>query len=195
MKYFLLAAVFLFSGCAASKGSSEKWYESRTWLNGLKLTPHASIDKEEFVKEYNAHKDWWDKAFAFIKNTDLAALKTGDHPIVGDDVFARVTEGPLKQLDSSKWEAHKNYHDIHYVIRGKEKIGIGLVSSATVIVPYDSKRDIAFYDGQGSYYIGDTSNFFIAFTKHIHRPGLEIDGKNTIKKLVIKIRSSTAEPK
>ena len=195
MKYFLLATVFFLSACAASKDSTEKWYARRAWLNGVKLTPHASIDKEEFAKEYHAHKDWWDKAFTFMKNTDLAALKPGDHPIDGDNVFARVTETPLKQLDSSRWEAHKDYHDIHYVIRGKEKIGIGLVSTATVIVPYDIKRDIGFYEGKGNYYIGDTTNFFIAFTKNIHRPGLQIDGKSTIKKLVIKVRSSTSEVK
>lgn len=167
-----------------------KWYNSRVWMKGLKLKPHSSIDKLRFAKEYQARKDWWDKAFDYIRNTDLDTLKAGDHPIVGMDVFARVTEGPLKYIDSSKWEAHKNYNDIHYVISGKEKIGMGPLSSATIIVPYDNRKDIAFYDGKGQYFIGDQKTFFIAFTNQIHRPGLEIDGRKVIKKLVIKIRSS-----
>ncbi len=181
------------SGKGMSKKNAIQWYNRHEWLNGLKLTPHKSIDKEEFAKEYAAHKMWWDKAFAFLKDADLASLPPGDHPIVGNDVFARVTEAPLKSLDSSQWEAHKNYHDIHYVITGKEKIGIGPLSSATVIVPYDAKRDIAFYDGKGAYYIADPSTFFIAFTKHIHRPGQEVDGKGVVKKLVIKVRSSDSK--
>lgn len=162
---------------------------SATLLNN-KAKPHHSIDKVEFAKQYHANKLWWDKAFQYIKNTDLASLKTGEHPIVGDDVFARVSEGPLKNIDSSKWEAHKNYIDIHYVIRGREKIGLGSLSTATLVVPYDSKRDIAFYDGKGKYYIAEPGTFFIAFLEQIHRPGLEVEGKEVEKKLVIKVRSS-----
>ncbi len=156
-----------------------------------KLKPHISINKVEFAREYHAHKSWWDKAFAYIKNTDLASLAPGDHPIVGEDVFARVTEGPLKKIDSSKWEAHKNYIDIHYVITGREKIGIGHLSSATIVTPYNSIRDISFYEGKGKYYIAEPGTFFIAFPKDIHRPGLEVDQKETEKKLVIKIRRGT----
>jgi biofilm protein TabA len=155
------------------------------------LKPHNSIDKVEFAKEYHAHKLWWDKAFAYIRNTDLVSLKPGDHPIIGEDVFARVTEGFLKNFDSSKWEAHKNYIDIHYVIKGREKIGIGPLSSATIVVPYNSTRDISFYEGKGKYYIAEPGTFFIAFPKDIHRPGLEVNGKETEKKLVIKIRRGT----
>jgi YhcH/YjgK/YiaL family protein len=161
-----------------------------TYLNLKQLTPHKSIDKIEFAKEYHANQLWWDKAFAYLKNTDLGSLKPGDHSIVGEDVFARITEGPLKNIDSSRWEAHKNYIDIHYVITGREKIGIGPLSSATIIEPYNSKRDIAFYDGKGKYYFADPRTFFIAFTKHIHRPGLEVDGKEFEKKLVIKVRTA-----
>ncbi len=158
------------------------------YLNLEQLKPHTSIDKVEFAREYHAHKLWWDQAFAYMKNTDLASLKPGDHPIVGEDVYARITEGPLKNIDSTKWEAHKNYIDIHYVITGREKIGIGPLSSATIAVPYNSTRDISFYEGKGKYYTAEPGTFFIAFPKDIHRPGLEVDGKGTEKKLVIKIK-------
>ncbi len=188
---FLPAAIQAQNGNELGKKKAIRWYNGNEWLNGLKVTPHKSIDKIEFAKEYHSHQMWWDKAFAFMKNTNLSGLKLGDHPIVGEDVFARVTEGPLKRLDSSKWEAHKNFHDIHYVISGKEKIGIGPLSSATIVVPYNSTRDISFYEGKGKYYIAEPGTFFIAFPKDIHRPGLEVNGKETEKKLVIKIRRGT----
>lgn len=154
------------------------------------LKAHSSIDVEEFAKQYHAHKMWWDKAFAYLKNTDLANLAVGDHPIVDEDVFARVTEAPLKKLDSSKWEAHKNYADIHYAIKGREKIGIGLLSTAKLVDPYNSKRDISFYDGPGKYYIAQPGTYFIAFPHQIHRPGLEVNGPEVEKKVVIKVRTS-----
>lgn len=157
------------------------------------LKPHPSIDQVQFAEEYHARKMWWDKAFAFIRNTDLDTLTPGDHPIVGQDVFARVTEGPLKKIDSSRWEAHKNYHDIHFVIKGREKIGIGPLAGAALVEPYNSVRDISFYTGTGKYYTAEPGTYFIAFPNEIHRPGLEVDGKGTEKKLVIKVRSSKSE--
>jgi YhcH/YjgK/YiaL family protein len=162
---------------------------SRTPTLTLQLKPHQSIDQVEFAKQYHAHKLWWDKAFAYLKNTDLASLKTGDHPVVGEDVFARVSEGPLKNIDSSKWEAHKNYADIHLVIKGREKIGMGDLSTAKLVSTYNSTRDISFYEGKGKYYTAEPGTYFIAFTHQIHRPVLQVDGKETEKKVVIKVRT------
>jgi beta-galactosidase beta subunit len=45
---------------------------------------------------------WWDKAFAFMKNADLVNFKPGDYSIDGDNVYERITEVPLKNIDSSK---------------------------------------------------------------------------------------------
>jgi biofilm protein TabA len=173
-----------------SKKSINKWYKSKVWLNGLQLSPHKSVNKEAFARQYNLRKDWWDKAFAYLKETDLASLKPGDHPIVGNDVFARVTEGPTKALADTKWEAHRNYDDIHYVITGKEKIGIAPFSTATVVQEYDPGRDIGFYNASGKFYDSSPGTFFMAFPGDAHRPGVKIDSSTTIKKVVIKIRTA-----
>lgn len=204
---------------AWNKKKAAQWYSRHEWLAGAKssntnvqydqfgrilenaaatpvrkLKPHASIDQLQFAEEYHARKLWWDKAFAYLQNTDLLdTLSPGDHLIEGQDVFARVTEGPLKELDSSRWEVHKNYHDIHMVIKGREKIGIGSLAGATLVAPYNSVRDLAFYTGTGTYYTAEPGTYFIAFPNEIHRPGLEVDGKGTEKKVVIKVRSSKSE--
>ncbi len=60
------------------------WYDSREWLNGLKLDPHKVVDKQEFARQYYANKAGWDKAFSFLKNTDLNSLKPGRFPVDGD---------------------------------------------------------------------------------------------------------------
>jgi biofilm protein TabA len=194
----LLLVVTLMSSCSVAKHPADsnqtseaatEWYNKQEWLNGLSLTPHNSINKEEFFKEYSKHKVWWDKAFSFMKNTDLANSKPGNYPIDGNNVYAIITEVPLKNIDSSRWEVHKNYNDIHYVITGKAKIGIGSLASATEIVPYDSAKDIGFFKSEGTFYTADPGTFFIASPKDIHRPDLELNGKGRIKKLLIKIRA------
>jgi len=154
---------------------------------GLKLKPHKSINKVEFAKQFHANKIWWDEAFTFLEKTDLTAIRPGKYLIDGDDVFATVTEGTPRRIDTTKWESHRNYQDIHYVIRGKEQIGITNISSVTVANEYNPARDLIFYTGKGKYYTAEPGTFFIFFPQDAHRPNLQLD-KYTDKKIVIKVR-------
>lgn len=172
-----------------AKKKAVKWYKSHEWLNGLQLKPDNSIDQQEFSKQYHSNKVWWDKAFAFIKEKNLADLKPGRYPISEDNVYAIVSEGTTRDYDSTMWEAHRDYADIHYVIKGKEKIGIATVSSARITKDYDSTKDIGFYTTHGQFFIADPSTFFIVFPKNTHFPGINVDGPHVVKKLVIKIRT------
>ena len=88
------------------------------------------------------------------------------------------------------WESHQNYIDIHYVINGKEKIGVAPLSSATVIKKYNSAKDLTFYKAKGKYYVADPGLFFIFFPEDAHRPNLATEGSLAVKKLVIKIRKA-----
>lgn len=189
---FLIASIICqnssYGQSSNASGKSADWYNSKVWLNGLKLNPHESVNQEEFARQYQLRKDWWDKGFAYLKETDLASLKPGKYPIDGENVFATVTEGPTKEMDQTKWEAHRNYQDIHYVINGKEKMGIAPFSSATVLQEYDSTKDIGFYNAQGTFYESSPGSFFIAFPSDAHRPGIKTAGSDEIKKVVIKIR-------
>ena len=44
------------------------------------------------------------KAFAFLKETDLASLAAGRHEIDGDRVYASVQEPTYKPWQEGKWE-------------------------------------------------------------------------------------------
>lgn len=173
-----------------SKKEINKWYNQKDWLNGLARTPHPSVNKQEFAKQYQAGKELWDKAFNYLRQTDFVNLKPGKYAIDGENVFALVSEGATKELDKTMWEAHKNYQDIHFVISGKEKIGITPVTSATISKEYDASKDIAFFTSKGKYYVSSPENFFIVFTQDAHRPGVKTEGADTVKKVVIKVKKT-----
>lgn len=86
------------------------------------ITANESIDKVEFAKQYHANKRWWDEAFSFLKNSDIAAIKPGKYSIDGDDVVATVFEGTPKMPDTTEWESHRNFEDIHYVFSGESRL-------------------------------------------------------------------------
>lgn len=168
-----------------------KWVNKRQWANGLALNPHPSTNFDSFYVAYHRNKKLWDAAFAFLKNEDLANITPGKYPIVGEQVFANVTEAPSHNLEEVKWESHKNYVDLQYIIKGKELIGVADTSKAVIIKPYTP--DVINYSADGNYYTATQGEFFLFFPNNVHRPTIKIDGFDVVKKIVIKIQAASSE--
>ncbi len=67
------------------------------------------------------HPDF-EQAFSFlckIQNTDP---EPGKYEINGDHIYAVVSKYQPGEKHS-KWETHKKYIDIHYIIKGSETLG------------------------------------------------------------------------
>ena len=194
---FLLSVSIFLINCNSSTTSNgvadEKageWYQNQEWLNGLKLTPHESINQVEFSKQYHKNATWWDEAFEFLKSQDLEQLAPGSYVIDSKNVIATVSEVTPKDKDSTHWEAHRNFNDLQYVIKGKAKMGIASISDqgVKVTVPYTPADNETFSVEGGKYYDAEPGTFFIFSPQEIHRPAFKIDGYDTIKKIVIKVR-------
>ena len=191
---WLVISCFTASSMAqTTQMQTSKWYNSHAWLHGLKRTPAGTMNKTEFAKQYKANKVWWDSAFSYLKHADLTAIKPGRYTVYGnDDVYINVTAGLSKSKDSVLFEAHKNYADIHCVISGAEQIGMAPYASAVLKKEYDPAKDIAFYTStSGKYYLSDASTIFIMFPeKDAHCGGIKVKGDGTVKKIVVKVRTS-----
>ncbi len=174
-----------------TKEKATNWYNQTDWLNGLKLHPPKSTDKLEFAKQYQANKIGWDKAFTFLRDHNLDSLKTGKYVIDGENVFADITDNPSSPLKEAKWHSHRQYCDIIYVIKGKERIGIAPISRAPIIIPFKDKGDSQFYNQEmkGIYYLSNPDTFFILFPSDVHRPFIKVEDCNYVKRIRIKIKS------
>lgn len=173
-----------------SKTKAQGWVNHGSWRKGLPEKPHSSINAVEFFTQYHQHQVWWDRAFAFMKRKDLATLPVGKYPIDGDHVFATISDYAPKDTSEIKWEAHRNYADIQFLIKGKEQIGLASAASLKEIVPYNTEKDAANYSGPGKYYVARPGTFFIFFPGQAHRPNLKTDDTDTamVRKVVIKMR-------
>lgn len=174
-----------------TKEKAVNWFNQAYWLKGLKLHPHPSTDKPEFAKQYQANPAAWDKAFAFLRDHKLDSLKTGKYVIDGSTVFADITDTPSSELKDAKWHSHRQYCDIMYVIKGKERTGIAPITTAPVLIPFTDKGDSQFYnqDMKGSYYLSNPDTFFILFPSDVHRPFIKVDGCDSVKRIRMKIKS------
>lgn len=191
---FLLISTYAYSQTTDpakwDKATADTWVKSHLYAPKLKQFLDPSVNSQEFAKQYALNKTEWDKAFEFLMRPDLASLPSGRYPIVGDDVYALISDDPLKELSQSNFEDHHNYVDLHYVIEGAEKIGYAPFTSMTsVVTPFDNSKDIGYYQFSGGDYSTATpANFFLFFPADAHRPHLKLDGYTKAKKVVIKIR-------
>lgn len=173
-----------------TKDQLDTWFDDKAWLGSAALIPDSSIDKKQFAVRYHQQKERWDKAFAFLRRDDLSAIEPGNHEIDGKDVYAIVSQYNSKNPEDVRFEAHKKYTDLQYVISGNEYIGLSGLSRTVAVTPYDEERDIAFYQAEdGVFLAARPGRFFIFFPDNVHRPGLKIQESVPVKKLVIKVKN------
>jgi YhcH/YjgK/YiaL family protein len=196
--YILIAAIIGFNACKSSKdpagwSSSEvdKWFDKHEWMNGWNVTPDASINKKELVVYYFKNKERWDKAFAFLRDSDLTKIAVGRHEIDGDNLFAIVSESMTKNEEDTKFEAHRKYIDIQHVINGAEQMSkTPLSDRKEELVPYDPAKDVEFMSvNKTSSFVATPDKVFIFFPSDMHRPSVKIGDNKTVRKVVIKLKT------
>lgn len=118
-------------------------------------------------------------------------MKPGDYVIDSGNVIAHIVEGTVKDIADIKWEAHRDFNDLQYIIKGKTKMGVASVDDreAVLTVPYTAEADVMhFTNNNGQYYDAVPETFFIFSPQEMHRPAIKVAGNNTVKKIVIKVR-------
>jgi len=194
----VMTSLSVLSGCSGdadpatwSIKKTDKWFEKGDWLNGWKVKPDQSVNRKAFAISYYKNKERWDKAFLFLANHDLSGLEIKRYDIDGDNLYAPVSEYLTKNEEDARFEAHKKYTDIQYVVSGKELIGIAPLSQKKdVLEPYDGTKDIEFLTvSGGENRLAIPDRFFIFFPEDAHRPGLK-DGENSpVRKIVVKVKA------
>lgn len=186
-----------FLGCKTSNDPStwnekqiNKWFEKGEWLNGWQVKPDASINRKAFAISYFQQKERWDKAFKFLNESDLKNMELKRYDLDGNNLYCLLSEYMSKNEENARYEAHRKYLDIQYVVSGKEFIGITPISQQKdVLEPYSEEKDIMFMTvNQGTNHQAQPDRFFIFFPDDLHRPGLK-DGENSpVRKMVVKVR-------
>jgi YhcH/YjgK/YiaL family protein len=167
--------------------TTHEWFAGKTWAEGLSLTLDASVNVEEFYKQYHARPELWKAVFGFMTK-DLSALEVGKYPIVDGQVTAIVSEYNSKEPEDAKWEAHRKFIDLQYVISGEERMGVMPLAEAQNGGEYQAEKDVIFYgENDGPLYVANPENYFLFFTTDLHRPGIKAAEPVPVKKLVIKI--------
>jgi len=149
------------------------------------------VDNLSNSKMYYGLSDKFEKAFDFIKKVAEENLEVGKYEIEGTEVYGLVQEYTSKDYEQGKFEGHRKYIDIQYIISGIETIEVIDISKAKANTEYNNVKDIEFYDNNektGSVVLED-GEYAILYPNDIHKPGLAFKGENSpVKKIVVKVK-------
>ena len=133
---------------------------------------------EEKVKE----------CFAYAKSHDLVSYEKGSHEIDGERLFVNIVEYTTTTPEERFWEAHKNYLDVHVMLRGTEQIDVNFIQNMEV-KEFVAEEDFLPLEGEkNSSVILRDNDFLICYPSDGHRTAVAVNEPQTIKKAIFKVR-------
>ena len=149
---------------------------------------HMIYDKRAELARYFGLSPNLDAAIRFLQTTDLTALPMGRTEIPGGDIYYNhftYTTALISQ--SSLFEAHERYLDLHIVLSGCEQVALAPVESLDE-AEVRADEDSTMYRGTPEYSVTlDQNRFLLVFPGEGHLPKLSDSVPMNIDKLVLKI--------
>lgn len=128
------------------------------------------------------------KALSYIFALNSQELSEGKYE-VDDTFYYTVQEYETKSVDECKFESHRKYVDIQFVVNGEEMMEVANVSSLSLEKAYDEELDIQFWKApnhamQVSLVEG---SYIILYPEDAHRGAVSLYEKCRVKKIVGKV--------
>jgi biofilm protein TabA len=127
------------------------------------------------------------QAVQYLQTTNLAVLPVGRHNLDGDRLFVLVQEYTTRSPGECKWEAHRMYIDVQYLVRGTERMGFSNIAQATEQEPYDAARDVAFFQPGEDYVTVREGMLAIFGPEDVHAPCGAVGHPSAVRKIIIKV--------
>ena len=140
----------------------------------------GNIDQlEEFPYLEEAVKE----CFEYVKSHDILSYERGCHEIDGDRLEYTTTT-PEERF----WEAHKNYLDIHVMLKGTEQIDLNFIQNME-LKDFVEKDDFLPMEGEkNASAILREGDFLICYPSDGHRTAVQVGEPETIKKAIFKVK-------
>ncbi len=131
----------------------------------------------------------WPETLAWLQ-TEAATKPDGEYEIKGRDIFAIIQSLTTIRRAEGKFEAHREYIDIHYCVTGEEIIEWAPVETLTPQGEFNLEKDY------GHYRVPDQTIqthftpgvFGIYLPADAHMPKIAPKAPSPLKKVVVKIR-------
>ena len=143
----------------------------------------------KYTKNYYKLSEKIKIALKYLENNDLKEKENGRYDILGDDVYINIQDYTSKLLTQGKWEAHKKYIDIQFIIKGSELIGTGEIDNFEITEAYDEANDVEFLNNkkENQFIQMQENDFIILYPHDVHMPQIANNQPSYVKKAVLKL--------
>ncbi len=145
------------------------------------------IDTLDNAAVYESLGPGFAEAFAYLRNGRAGTDAIGRHALDGDDLFVNVEEYTTKPRDQGRWEAHRRYADVQYVVSGCERMGYAVIDGMAVEQAYDAETDVGFFTGEGVMLRVAAGVFTVFMPQDVHMPQIACDNPAPVRKVVVKV--------
>jgi biofilm protein TabA len=129
------------------------------------------------------------RGLAFLAESAAKPLEDGKHAIDGDRIYAMVSSYATKRREDGKFEAHRKYIDIQFLVTGRETALWAPLAGLSPEVEYSEQNDaVLFASGDGVPLLLGDARFAVFFPQDAHMPCCLIDRPETVRKIVVKVR-------
>jgi biofilm protein TabA len=131
-----------------------------------------------------------DTAIDYIASQEIGELAEGAHHIDGDNVVVHIKSYETGDPKTIKYEAHRKYIDIHFVVDGKEGCFYTPLEDLQSSEPFDENGDTGLYSDPAGTEVAVplTPGVFALFFPHDgHKPSCELEGKLSLRKVIVKV--------
>ena len=130
------------------------------------------------------------KALTFLRSPNIYGLPDGRVEIDGDRVFALVQRYETMIADAPKFEYHRKYIDVQFIVSGEEVIGWAPVELMTITEAYDADKDICFgtvAKGKWTPVYLQAGQLAVLWPEDGHAPKLAGGASSPVMKIVVKV--------
>lgn len=140
------------------------------------------------LQEYPFLESGIKECFSYARNHRLEEYSAGRYEIDGNRLFVNIVEYETTIPQKRFWEAHRQYLDLHLMLRGKEQIDLNFIWNME-IKEYARAEDFLPMEGEKSCSaVLREGDFLICFPNDGHRTAVAVEEPEQIKKAIFKIR-------
>ena len=116
----------------------------------------------------------------------LETLEAATYPLSCGKVV--VNPGVTKCAEGRDLEAHREYLDIQYLVKGSEFVGWAPVDALTPTGPFNTEKDCGMYTGKCDFMYIAEGYCYVVFPEDAHMPAAHLETPSEFTKIIVKLK-------
>lgn len=129
-----------------------------------------------------------DLALGHITPEFLASVTEKRQELAGSEVYVTGFAYETLPLEETFFEAHKNYLDIHIMLKGSERVQLAPPETLTGFDQVEANDFYAYRGEAAQSLVLSPGSFLVVFPEDAHRIKICLDKPETVSKAVFKVR-------